>query len=155
MGDSPIFVKSWVHHCSLCRRLVSACRLKRAVTSEYRQACRTELAGLADKQTKVQLDSSENFSFLAMQFYLTRGTVSQDKKFLDRIRIFVASYQLNSQLTARVLHFLQGLLQRIALLAHRGRMNFRPYQALSQARARQSEKIRLDDHFFSIMSWWT
>ena len=109
---------------------------------------------------KSDLTPSQDFQFIGMQFNTRRFTVAP----LPKMRVMVQSvhqhWMANSNITARDLHRLLGMLVFMASLVRRGRLRLRPVQwwaatAWCQRTGNWSDRIQVPQWVLSEVAWWS
>ena len=109
---------------------------------------------------KSDLTSSQDFQFIGMQFNTLRFTVAPLPKMRLKVQSVHQHWIANTNITARDLHRLLGMLVFMALLVRRGRLRLRPVQwwaatAWCQRTGNWSDRIQVPQWVLSEVAWWS
>ena len=109
---------------------------------------------------KSDLTPSQDFQFIGMQFNTRRFTVAPLPKMRIKVQSVLQHWMANSNITARDLHRLLGMLVFMASLVRRGRLRLRPVQwwaatAWCQRTGNWSDRIQVPQWVLSEVAWWS
>lgn len=118
-----------------------------------------ERLGWLVNHKKSSLTPSQSFDFLSMSFDTVRATVAPAAKFHAATTAILVRAKHLPRWSARRLHQIVGLLQFLATLVHRGRLNLRPIQSWIRERwvqrsGRWSDILKVDSKLVSFLGWW-
>ena len=108
---------------------------------------------------KSDLIPSQEFQFIRMQFNTRQFTVAPLLKMPLKVQSVLQHWMTNSNITARDLHRLLGVLVFMASLVQRGRLRLRPVQwwaatAWCQRTRSWTDRITVPQWVLSEVAWW-